>query len=499
MKRLNFFILFSFAVAVCSAQSIKSLSNGIQVKNGADTVWGLTNAGLYTPDGRTVTLKQLGVTTESVTKTIYVSQYTGNDITGDGVSWATAFATYDKAIDTTGNLLDVTVTVQMDSGTYYCSKESARNIMAMKVNANVDILSVGMTDTITTLTDVTQDNDTLFKYYTLTDLSTLDLDSAYVEGTFRLPIHSNGNDYVILATAESAGVGTVVTKNKTRLIINDADHIVLNYISEYSRGGIVFQNLKFSPLGNKALRMAAFGASKLKFDGCDIEALNVQNNNVIINQCHLYTTQRGIVLNNYNSFIEQSVIYGPGKSSGKPCFDIQNGNAVVDNLIIDGFGQVFENSQGTGNITFYDNSSDLYITNCERVFSANDGFYVGSGDLSSLLLDNVDYLYNTISDKNVHIILDTALLIGAPLIDYVESDNGIRIKPEKNYIVYIRGVHDTASFQVLNKAYVDSVSEIGGSTNDILINKDGMAVNADSITFGFQFYFDGGDLHMEEP
>lgn len=474
MKKLNLFILFSVAVAVCSAQSIKSLSNGIQVKNGADTVWGLTNTGFYTPDGRNVTLKQLGVTLESVTKTIYVSSYTGDDSNG-GTSWGDAFATFDKAIDTIGNLLDVTVTVQIDSGTYYASKESIRAIEEMKANANVDILSKGMTDTITTLTSVTQDNDTLFKYYTLTDLSTFDLDSAYVEGTFRLPIHSNGNDYVILATAESGGVGSVVTKNKTILKFDDSDHIVLNYLSEYSRGGITFQNLKPMPLGNKALRMAAFGTSKLKFDGCDIQALNIQNNNIIINQCHLYTTQRGIVLNNYNSFIEQSVIYGPGKSSGNSCFDIQNGNVVIDNLIIDGFGQVFENSQGIANIGFYDNSSDMYITNCEKVFSANDGFYVGSGDLNSLLIDNVDYLYNIISDKNVGIILDTSMLIGTPLISYVENDNGIRIKPEKNYIAYVAGVHDTNDFTVptfsnladtIRTGYIKNIGD-----NDLVIGR----------------------------
>lgn len=478
------------------SQSIKSLPNGIQIKNGSDTVWSLTNTGFYTPDGRNVTLKQLGVTLESVTKTIYVSSYTGDDSNG-GTSWGDAFATFDKAIDTIGNLLDVTVTVQIDSGTYYASKESIRAIGEMKANANVDILSKGMTDTIMTLTSVTQDNDTLFKYYTLTDLSTMDLDSAYVEGTFRLPIHSNGNDYVILATAESSGVGTVVTKNKTRLIVNDADHIVLNYLSEYSRGGITFQNLKFSPLGNKALRLAAFGTSKLKFDGCDIQALNVQNNNVIINQCHLYTAQRGIVLNNYNSFIEQSVIYGPGKTSGNSCFDIQNGNMVIDNLIIDGFGQVFENSQGIANIGFYDNLSDLYITNCEKVFSANDGFYVGSGDLNSLLIDNVDYLYNIISDKNIGIILDTSILVGNPVIGYVQNDDGIRIKPEKNYVAYIKGVHDTSTFQVPNKKYVDD--KIGGANNDLLFHKNGRIVSADTLNNGFVFSFDGQRLYIEEP
>lgn len=503
MKRIFFFIFLSISLLTENRSQVISeytvlppASNGFTVKQAGDTTWGLYKKFMKLPDGRDVDIKQLGFKLESVTKTVYVSEYTGDD-SNTGTSWSDAFATFDSALYSVGNLLNTTVTIQMDSGDYYMSKESARDIMAMKINANVDILSAGMTDTILTLTGVVQDNDTLFKYHVTNDLSTYNLDTAFVEGTFRLPIHSNGNDYVLIATAEPAGVGTVVTKNKTNLIINDNDHIVFNYLSEYSRGGITFQNLTLSPLANKALRMAAFGTSKLKFDGCVIKALNVQNNNVIMNQCHIFTTQRGIVVNNYNSFIEQSILYGPGKASGKACFDIQNGSIVLDNMIIDGFGQVFENSQGFAGVGFYDNSADLYITSCSKVFNANDGFYVGSGDINRIVLDDVDNLYNTVSDKNVSVILDTSMLVGAPMVGYVENDNNIRISPEKNYVAYVKGIHDTSTFQVPNKKYVDD--KIGGSNNDLLFYKNGRVISADTLNNGFVFSFDGQRLYIEEP
>lgn len=481
---MNKILLLIVSVLVSSniyTQSLKSVSNGIQVKSELDTIWGLTDEGLTTPDGRLVTPKQLGVTLESTARTIYVSEYTGDDNTGDGATMPTAFATFDKAISTIGTLLDATVTIQLDSGTYYCSVESIRDLLELKTNANVDIYPKGTIKSVATLTGLTQDATNPFKYNVTNTFTVDELKGMFVDNSFRIPIHSNGTDYLNVATAEST-LGTSVTENKTTLIFNNSDHIVMNYLAEYSRGGIFFQDLIVRPLGNKALRLAAFGTSKFKFDGCVIEALNVQNNNVVINQCYLDNSQRGVVLNNYNSFIEQSVIIGPGKTSGKACFDIQNGNVVLDNMIIDGFGEAFENSQGIANITFYDNSSDLYILNCAKVFSANDGYYVGTGDLDLMVIDNVDYIYNTISDKNVHIVLDTATIEGTPAVAYVENDNGVRVSVENNYAAYINGVHDSSDFLIPNKGYIDSVASSTDTietymvrsigTSDLQIQKD---------------------------
>lgn len=400
------------------------------------------NDGVRFSDGTIQTTASSTLTTDtiSVNTTYYISE-TGSDQTGDG-SIGTPWATILHALKNTADVFNAaSVTYQVDTGNYDFTAEEISLMNNKQLLNGSEINLLGTYEAAVSSISFVRNSDTLFKHHASGQTWTVDeyKEHMILLGENAYPIYSNGADYVICAYDGSLGTASIY-EYRTNLNLPAADVTIQPYIEDGS------YNIKYFHINTiERLTIASgspLGSLAVSDNLITCEQLNIGNGRFRRN--YINTEAKAIVVQGSRPDIYNTVISGPGTNYG---IQVQTNNSVViQDIIADGFTKVLDQGVSFSQIKLQ--GYHMYY-NTPLAYELDEGTQL-SGD-PTIWLNNVDYLYTSISDMTVFAVFDTANLQSVPDIAYVQNDDGQRLLPENNYIAYIKGVH-TIPYEVQDTA-----------------------------------------------
>jgi hypothetical protein len=373
-------------------------------------------------------------------QTIYFSCYGGNDTTGNG-SNNSKYATFGRAlqdvpvINTSANVI-----IYADSGSYSITPANISKLEQITFNGDCSLRISGCKKTILTFQTLTQDTIERFKYYVNGSLISHSLKGKFLDGFFDLPIADNTENSIIVPTAIMDDISKTVVELKTKFIFTQSTPVTVQPLVR--SGMMYFENIRFET--SKQLKIGSIEQyGGLQFLGCSFKGQNIQLTNVRTEPSYFESTQNGLIVYNA-SVIGQSVINfsGTGQYAG---IYLRGGQIQMDKIIIEGFYYAVNNDPyGYNQIKINDMHSTLIntimIKDCSIGFHIDDNSFYETYRLSKILIDNVQYLYQTIGTSNIHVLFNVNQFPVNPG-NWILNDNLLTDDNCKNYLNYIYGIN----------------------------------------------------------
>lgn len=440
MKYLISIILVLLTINVSSQEVLDTVNNGSGPGSGNGEI-------LYTAFqkvNKSITrVNDLTPITQSSTIDYYISQTpVGSDVTGDGTQlnpWATIKFALENTPDIVSNA--ATVTYYVDTGNYVFTGDEAFLLQEKIQKGASKVRLLGTLEAVLTGLTITQSSENPFRYNVSGVSWTTDQYMGYYVYSAALsdyiPIASNGTDWIEVPT-----IGlTISSIYKQRTFLNYGTITML--MQPYVQDNVL-------TIGNLTLN----GNGRLKFsNGSPLGLFNLNSvtvvcrflgsNNVNIQSCFIKNNLDGLRVENGKCTVIRSVIDGDGGDAGVL---LKGGDFNFVDLIIRDQQYGFEFNPGNSVVNvnsalFEPTYSALLLKNLETVYYLEDGSSVFTNSLDTIILDDVDYLYNTMTDKNALAIFNSNNIKGTPNIDWIVLDNGKRVEPKDNYAVYIKNIH----------------------------------------------------------
>jgi len=353
---------------------------------------------------------------EILPRTIYV-ETTGSDLTGDGTSIGTAYATFNKALQDIGTHIRANITIKFGVGSFEYAMVD-RYLLDKKIVVNgAQLLIQGeFTDELTGFS-LTPDGTNPF-LYTMSGQTMVagDYDYGFLlrSGTY-YPIMDNTTTQ--FESFDDIGTGTALYNIGTIFTNPDNSNYLLNLFTKVDeKSGLEFQTIYFSTTANYYVE----NSNLFKLRYCRVgETFDLEEYAQVIAQyCHIME----LVSDASHDFYQYCRFY----SSTTKIIAIKRGNHVFRGALIDG------NDSGTGihmnDASAFNNntgaSRGLYFKDCINAFSLSNANFDGKVQ-NQTYLSNVDYLIA--SDTYTATSLSLNGLINSP-------DIGIRADGDTNNI-----------------------------------------------------------------
>lgn len=383
---------------------------------------------------------------ETASRTIYVSEWpVGNDTTGDGTS-GTPWNSLNKALSDIGKITNgAEITIQLDTGDY--SFDPVDNGIMMSIPIENGDLTISGTREQYSVNDLVA-TDTAFRFHSNNALTYNEVKGMWSgpDITIAVPIYENGTDYVIMPAGYPFGsLNSGFWENKTRINCEASWNPVELVSTNIQSGSITFKGLDFLT-NNRTTEFTQTTGNQIMFLGCKLYVKFIRGEGMRIEKSHVLATNDGFRSTNDIINIYQCLIESTG--SGNEAIELKGSKFIGDEIIIADFTNGITNTVGTSGSFELNtgvtgsNTFELMFSHCDNAFKFNTGMEINIASANQLVLDTVNYLYYTNTNTNVNGIFDSSYVNPYdPFTGWVDNDNGLRVAPENNYVLWINGIH----------------------------------------------------------
>jgi hypothetical protein len=433
-----------------------------------------------------------GESAEIVSRTIYVSIYTGNDTTGTGETGA-KFRTVGKALEDVYKYIDSgdIVTIQIDSGTYILTPANLYTISLLQGAGSIKILgttkliesgfTMGSAQAIDPLTYAVSGGNTAtwdvneWKYYFLKS------------STSYYPITHNTTTTISITQAVT---GTEIYQNKTIINLNLTENTVFPSFIEIDFSFVILNITNFAlTIGNPYQFIIdnsnLIGSNTITFDKKTVWKFHRNTSNgltIEFQNQNLNLSTANYLYGNKNS---QLLIY-----SYSPISNVNFANWVFEN----------PNTGTSSACILYSGGSTSVLTNAHYIKFVNSNIAIRHfkqmyADFSlstcNIILSNVNYLIKrsaTITgNENNMLNIDYTRIFGAPVTRYFFDTQTEFVNLTKGRNIQITGLiypeqEQPEKATIANNGVTNI--QIGDSLQNTSIEIDYTAIRGDSVEYG---------------